>query len=173
MSVNVEKISSATRKFVPKLCTNKVKVVRSCDQNHFEFINCRDLLNIMLKKKPLKKCKEVVDRSLPCAHFVKVPCCEKDQEPPPICKHPIDDIYEYSCGQHTCRPGTCNNYSELMNAEEPPLCQEIVTTKRHRCGHAISLPCCDREKAETALGGLTVASDMKKIVESLPILKYL
>lgn len=120
----------------------------------------------MLKKKSVKKCSEIVDRLLPCKHLARVRCCEKDQEPPPTCHHPVDKIFIYSCREHTCRPGTCNNYKEMSDAEEPPLCQEIVKTKRYRCGHDISLQCCDREKAETAgSAGRTVAADSKKVVE--------
>ena len=115
--MNVGRISNATRKLLPTLCKNQVNVVRSCNQNHTESVPCSFLLSIMLKEKSVKKCSEIVDRLLPCKHLARVRCCEKDQEPPPTCHHPVDKIFIYSCREHTCRPGTCNNYKEMSDAE--------------------------------------------------------
>jgi len=145
---------------LPALPPGLARVMRLCCSGHSEIeracghrtrVPCSTLGAVVAGAK-LPPCKSSTTRRLPCGHDATVLCHVSNAHPPPICRATLTDAFTFSCGRHSVRPGTCAALTRLR-ATPNPVCPEIVTCRRFRCGHAADVSCALEAVATEARAG--------------------
>ncbi len=152
----IPELTAKIDKYLSKLCISKITILRICSPKHTATIDCYQLLELLMDKKPLKPCNSPIDRILPCKHTVSVDCSKKNQNPPPVCDTKVDDVYTYSCGIHQIKPNKCSKLTHLLASN--PKCTQQITCFRYRCAHKITIPCYLKQTVEAvSLGNILTA----------------
>lgn len=126
-------------KKIHRRCSGSFSVVRKCGHKTSK-IPCSKLFSLLISKR-IPVCMTEVEAERSCGHSFMIPCCRRS-DPPPVCNHPVDDLFVYPFCQykHSTRPGTCTALWQLKAAEYPR-CPVMILSTRYRCSHNVHVPC--------------------------------
>lgn len=150
-------ISSGIINVWKDLCTAQFTVRRRC--GHALVRTCREvLMHLASTRKPREgvfaPCTVIIDRTLLCGHKVRVKCCEKDL-PEPKCIERNTQVCVYPCGEHQTTPNSCAELRRLraLAAQGNLSCFFEVQVPLYRCGHTVTVKCCDAAQAKAVIPG--------------------
>ena len=133
-------------KALKNVCKSTVSIERSCGKGHMTKVTCGTFFGELIR----------------CAiQGTSITLSE--------CDWTIADRYTFSCGIHTKEVNKCNILRELT--KETPPCKAKVQARLHRCGHSVSVDCCDHRRASSISNGGRVleaptAEESQPLVES-------
>ena len=133
-------------KAVENVCKSTISIERCCGKTHLTKMACGSFFGELIRSTILSK---------------RMTFSE--------CEWPISDIYTYSCGTHTKEVKQCNIFRQLMR--EKPFCKSKVLAKLHRCGHCVSVDCCDKQKASAVSEGRKLCQVSSAEAEAQPLVE--
>lgn len=148
-------------KEMKNLCDKEIIIQRICDSNHTLKVKCSEIFDILYNNSVIPKCTLKYDRILPCSHLVSV-SCKTRHNTAPKCKEVLNAQWLHNCG-HTKIIKLCHQFTEYQNNQNLQLCTEIIQTNRYRCGHQVSLQCCNRIQVEKAQVGIQFESNLVQV----------
>lgn len=137
------------------LCSAKFRILREC--GHHIDTSCHQVFAYLATtrrpgERVIPQCTAQTTRKLTCGHSIPIKCCESSQ-PEPKCTRHNTQKYVFPCGTHNTVPSTCADLLRMQAQARrgESKCIAKVSVPLYRCGHQVSVKCCDSAQASQAM----------------------